>query len=815
MALTLVRPIGPLESAWWNKSNPAAVLLQPGKESRKCLVAVMGEEHRCADTIRKRCRQIVAVLLLSIRGVVAAQEAAGTSAIRQGAQAYAEHCIVCHGVDARGTERAPQLAGNRALSRQSIEQVRALIYDGVPDSGMPAFDLPPPELDALAAFVRSLNAPAAESAVAGDAKSGERFFFGKGQCDSCHMVYGRGRPIGPDLSETGRTLSVDEIRKALAQPGAHRTPGYDFVTVTIPSGQTLRGFARSRGSSEIQLQDLSGRFHLLHGDRIAAIREEQQSPMTPVTASPVELQNLIAYLAGLTGVKPGMLAPLADSEDTEPSFSRISNPRPGDWLTYNGMLGGNRYSNLAEINRTNVARLVAKWVFSIPYFGLEVTPVVDRGIMYVTGPNQAFALDALTGRQIWHYSRPRSQGMVGDAALGTNRGVALLGDKVFMVTDNAHLIALNRVTGRPVWEAVMADEPQHYGSTSAPLVVKDMVIAGVSGADEGIRGFVCAYKAASGERVWRRWTIPRKGEAGYETWKGKDPELGGGSTWLTGTYDVETGTLYWPTGNPFPDGDDREREGDNLFTDCILALDPGNGALKWYYQFTPHDVRDWDATEPPVLVDTSYRGRDRKLLLHADRNGFFYVFDRTDGELLFARKFVNHLTWASGIGPDGRPQLLPGYLPPPEGEIGCPTSATNWMSTAFSAVTRLYYVMAVEDCGFFRAPGSWKPSHFQKEPGKKYLRALDVETGNVVWEVPQTGPADGKRWAGVLATAGGIVLYGDPSGEFAAVDERDGQRLWQFPTNQDLKASPMTYTADGKQLVALAAGPSILCFGLP
>ncbi len=368
---------------------------------------------------------------------------------------------------------------------------------------------------------------------------------------------------------------------------------------------------------------------------------------------------------------------------------------------------------------------------------------------------------------------------------------------------------MNRTTGKLVWEAVMPDEPQHYGSTVAPLVVKDMVIAGVSGADWGIRGFIAAYKASTGERVWRFWTIPSKGEPGYETWKGKDPVFGGGSTWLTGTYDPETDTLYWPTANPFPDSDDRDRPGDNLFTNCILALDPGTGKLKWHYQFTPHDVRDWDAAQPPVLVNARYRGQDRKLLLHADRNGFFYVLDRTNGQILLAEKFVKRLTWASGIGPDGRPQLLP------EGDVSCPENATNWNSTAFSPVTRLYYVMALEKCVVKLSPGSWKTEHPQEEPGKKYLRALDIESGKVVWEKPQIGPAEGKRNTGVLATAGGVVFYGDPNGDFVAVDERDGKILWHFPANGESKASPMTYAVGGKQFVALAVGPNIMCFGLP
>jgi PQQ-dependent dehydrogenase (methanol/ethanol family) len=748
------------------------------------------------------------------------------SNVTEGAKVFAQRCAGCHGADARGTDRGPALAGSRRVGRQSVRQLRDLIHNGIAGSGMPGFDLPAQELDAVAALVHSLNAPAAENDVRGDSVAGERFFLGKGECASCHMVFGNGKPIGPDISNAGREMTVDQIREALLQPSAHIAAGYELVTVRLRDEKSVRGFARSRSNFDIRLQDLEGRFHLLQEDQISAIQEEKQSLMPPVKASPEELQDLIAYLSRLTGVKPEVPAVAHGPEVSGIDFSRIRDPRPGDWLSYNGKLSGNRYSELTQINTTNVNKLLVKWVFSVPlwkqllpdtayftenmrYFGLEVTPIVADGIMYVTGPHRAFALDALTGRGIWEYSRPRSPGLVGDASLGTNRGMAILGDKVFMVTDNAHLIALNRTTGKLVWEAVMPDEPQHYGSTVAPLVVKDMVIAGVSGADWGIRGFIAAYKASTGERVWRFWTIPSNGEPGYETWKGKDPAFGGGSTWLTGSYDPETDTLYWPTANPFPDSDDRDRPGDNLFTNCILALDPGTGKLKWHYQFTPHDVRDWDATEPPVLVDARYRGQDRKLLLHADRNGFFYVLDRTNGQILLAEKFVKRLTWASGIGPDGRPQLLP------EGDVSCPENATNWNSTAFSPVTRLYYVMALEKCVVKLSPGSWKTDHPREEPGKKYLRALDIESGKVVWEKPQIAPAEGKRNAGVLATAGGIVFYGDPNGDFVAVDERDGKTLWHFPANGENKASPMTYAVGGKQFVALAIGPNIICFGLP
>jgi PQQ-dependent dehydrogenase (methanol/ethanol family) len=417
----------------------------------------------------------------------------------------------------------------------------------------------------------------------------------------------------------------------------------------------------------------------------------------------------------------------------------------------------------------------------------------------VTGPNQVFALDALTGSPIWHYSRPPSTGLEGDAKLGTNRGVAILGDKVFFITDNTHLLALDRASGRICWEKPMAEEPQPYGGTVAPLVVNDLVIAGVSGADHGIRGFLAAFRADTGALVWRHWTVPRRGEPGIETWQGPEPVEGGGSTWLTGSYDPSTDTLYWSTGNPYPDSDDRNRLGDNLYTNCVLALNPKTGELKWHYQFTPHDLEDRDATEPNVLVDTVYKGKSRKLLLHADRNGFFYVLDRTNGELLFAKPFLRRVDWASSIGSDGRPVVTDPH--------GCPGDAANWDSTAFSPKTRLYYFMALEEC-------VGKPTSYPDQTGQRFLRAVNIDTGEIAWEIPQPGPARAKTWSGVLATAGGLVFYGAPNGGFAAVDERTGKTLWQVPTNTRMKASPITFTVRGKQYVVVAAGPNILCFGL-
>jgi alcohol dehydrogenase (cytochrome c) len=444
--------------------------------------------------------------------------------------------------------------------------------------------------------------------------------------------------------------------------------------------------------------------------------------------------------------------------------------------------------------------------------------------MYITTVNEAYALDARSGREIWHYSRPRTQGLAGDAASGINRGVAVLGDRVFLATDNAHLLALHRLTGQILWDVEMADYRQNYGATGAPLVVNDLVIAGVSGGDEGIRGFLDAYKASTGQRAWRFWTIPARGEPGSETWIGRAIEHGCGATWLTGTYDPETKLLYWPTGNPCPDYNGDERKGDNLYTAAVVALDPDTGKLKWHYQFTPHDLHDWDATETPMLVDAVFRGQPRKLMLHGNRNGFFYVLDRVSGKVLLAEPFVKNLTWASGIGPDGRPKLLPGNEPTVEGQRTCPSvaGAANWPSTAYSSVTGLFYLFASESCNIYSKNDQWWEAgksfygggtrQAQVEGGGKFLRALDIQTGKLAWEIPDIG--GGILGSGLMATAGGLLFYGDGNGAFIAADAKNGKLLWHFNAAQSSKAGPMTYMIDGQQYVGMSMGNTVLAFGL-
>ena len=469
---------------------------------------------------------------------------------------------------------------------------------------------------------------------------------------------------------------------------------------------------------------------------------------------------------------------------------------------------------MKQIDKANVHKLALQWTFPLPQLGLEATPLVVAGIMYFSGQDQVYAFDALTGRQIWKFSRLPTPELVGDASYGTNRGVALLGDKIFAVTDNAHLLALNRLTGSVMWDVFMPEEPERYGSTVAPLIVNNTVITGVSGGDWGMRGFVASYDAATGKLLWRHWTLPGRGDPGIETWGRNPPLISGGSTWLTGSYDPETDTFYWPTGNPFPDSDDSDRPGDNLYTDCILALDPHTGTMKWYFQFTPHDTADRDANEPPVLIGAIYQGTPRKLLLHADRNGFFYILDRTTGKLLLAKAFLNQINWATGIGPDGRPQLAVHSATQSTRERKCPDNAANWSSTAYSPATRLYYVMTLEEC---RAPDQADgaaPAQPLKPLGR-YLRAIDIDTAKIAWEIPQFGPTILKTWSGVLGTATGILFYSDPNGAFVAVDERTGKTFWHFDANVGMKGPPITYKVGDRQFVAVTASSVLLSFARP
>jgi alcohol dehydrogenase (cytochrome c) len=502
----------------------------------------------------------------------------------------------------------------------------------------------------------------------------------------------------------------------------------------------------------------------------------------------------------------------------------LTRPVGANWASYNGDYTGQRFSSLRDITVSNVAQLRAAWVFHPGNSQrLEATPVVVRGTMYVTSANDVFALDARTGRVLWHYQRPVSSGLLDDAAAHKNRGVAVWKNFVYTETDDAHLLCLDARSGNLQWDVQYADKVKHYGATSAPLIVKDAVIVGTSGGDSGVRGFLAAYDAINGKLKWRLWTIPAPGEFGSLSWPGDSYLHGGATTWTPGTYDPELNTLYWTTSNAAPDFVGDARPGDDLYTACVLAIDADTGKLKWYFQFTPHDVYDYDANETPVLVDTHENGTVRHLLVQANRNGFFYILDRTDGKFLRATPFVEKLNWATGVDASGRP-LLSDRIPTKEGTYICPgiIGATNWFSPSYNPDTGLFYVMALESCHVFFAkarpftPGETYYGTGTKLPAdehsRKILLALSLSDGKPAWRYIQSG--QGKSWGGTVTTAGGLVFFADDADSLEAVDAATGQALWHFNTGQSFSASPMTYAIGGVQYVAICAGSDVFSFAL-
>ena len=500
-------------------------------------------------------------------------------------------------------------------------------------------------------------------------------------------------------------------------------------------------------------------------------------------------------------------------------------PVGANWTSYNGDYSGRRYSSLHEIDVGNVAKLRAAWIFHPGNSqSLEVTPVVVNGVMYVTSANDVFALDARTGRTVWHYQRPVSLGLLDDAAAHKNRGVAVWRNFVYVETDDAHLLCLDARSGGLRWDVEYAEKAKQYGATSAPLIVKDAVIVGTSGGDSGVRGFLAAYDAVSGKLKWKFWTIPGPGEFGSSSWPGDAYLHGGGTTWMPGTYDPELNMLYWTTSNPAPDFVGDPRPGDDLYTDCVVALDADTGKLKWYFQFTPHDLFDYDANETPVLADVQENGATRHLLLQADRNGFFYVLDRTNGKFLHATSFVEKLNWAKGIDSAGR-TIVSGRIPTAQGTEVCPgiDGATNWFSPSYNPDTRLFYVMALENCNLYFAnpkPFVMGQTYYDTgtklppdEHAHKILLALSIDDSKPAWRYPQVGSGD--SWGGTLTTAGGLLFFGDDAGSFEAVDAASGHALWHFNTGQKFRASPMAYEVNGIQYVGIAAGSDVFSFALP
>ena len=501
-------------------------------------------------------------------------------------------------------------------------------------------------------------------------------------------------------------------------------------------------------------------------------------------------------------------------------------PDGSRWLTFGGGYHNQRHSPLTQITPENVHRLAAQWTFQTNEVEkFETTPLLRDNVLYVTGPlNTAWAIDARTGRTFWEYRRELPPNLTACCGL-VNRGFAMLGDRLYMTTLDAHVLAFDSATGRIVWEAEMAEHSIGYAATIAPIAVNDKIIVGVAGGEYGIRGFIDAYDAQTGERAWRFYTIPGPGEPGNDTWAGDSWRTGGASVWVTGAFDPAHNLLYYGIGNPGPDYHSESRLGDNLYSDSIVALDADTGELRWHYQFTPHDVHDWDATEVPILADIEIDGALREVVMFANRNGFYYTLDRVTGELLVAEPFV-HTTWAKEIGVDGRPVLLPGHIPDEEGEITCPDlrGGTNFWPPSFDPATGMFFVNAREGCMTYYAweqefiPGQrftgGAGEYIRDDPDMPHygaLRALDPASGERLWEFRYPTPSG----AGLLTTASGVIFSGDDEGNLLALDSRSGELLWSYQMGSPMwGTSPITYMVDGRQYVLVPAGTTLTAWAL-
>jgi alcohol dehydrogenase (cytochrome c) len=523
------------------------------------------------------------------------------------------------------------------------------------------------------------------------------------------------------------------------------------------------------------------------------------------------------------------------------SYDRLrrASSEPRNWLTYGGDYTSQRYSLLDQIAPANVSRLESKWVLQNQVFGAwQSTPLVVDGIMYVTQrPNDVLALDAKTGRVFWLYRYTPSP----DARVccgSNNRGVAILRDTLYMGTLDAHLVAIDAKTGRPLWNVTLADVKLAYSITLAPLVVKDKVIVGVGGGEFGIRGFIAAFDARTGKEAWRFYTIPGPGENGHDTWKGDAWKNGGGSIWVTGSFDPDLNLTYWGVGNPGPDWNPDQRPGDNLYTDSVVALDADTGALKWHFQFTPNDAYDYDSVQVPVLVDMNWRGPAAKLMLWANRNGFFYVLDRVTGRFLSGIPFVK-VNWASHLDERGRPVQTP--QPP-----GSPTwpgnqGGTNWYPPAYSPRTELFYFSVWENYAsiYRKETSEYQPgrnfsgggftvltpvpgapgvgigrrspiNNWTNEVGSGAVIAVDPRTGERKWKFDQFDVTD----SGLLTTASDLLFTGGREGYFYALDARTGALLWKASLGGQVVAAPITFEVDGRQYVSVIAGHTLVTFGL-
>ncbi|MBV9549245.1 MAG: PQQ-dependent dehydrogenase, methanol/ethanol family [Alphaproteobacteria bacterium] len=758
------------------------------------------------------------------------------AAVAAGMAVYNSTCVACHEPAGTGG-RGPALNTGHLQHGDGDFEIFQVIRGGIAGTQMPNFSgLSTDNTWRLVSYIKSLStrpAPPAQVAATGNAAAGQSLFFGSGNCTSCHEMNGRGADLATDLSAEG-ARPVNAIRDgvmhrpaAAGRGGRGAAPAARVATATLANGKTVDGIIRAEDTFTLHLKQRDGKLLMLDKKNVRNVSAPVplSNPQIAASLSSTDVDNLVAFLAAQKARNLAEAAKANPAPVLTDAQLVAGQKNPQNWTSYWGSYDGHHFSELKQITPKNVKTVQARWTASLPgNSALESTPVVVDGVMYVSGPpGDVYAIDARTGIQVWRFHRAQDVRNPGEIN-PFNKGVAVLDGRVFFGTLDNNLIALDAHTGRELWEKHLAETLDGYTLTGAPLAVRGKIIMGMSGGEMGVRGWLDAYDPATGNRLWRVYTIPKPDEPGGNTWPRDTWQYGGGATWLTGQYDPELNTLYWSIGNPGPDYNPDIRKGDNLYTDCVLAIDPDTGKLKWYYQMTPNDGHDWDATEDNILADLTINGQKRRALLHADRNGMYYVLDRVTGKLIFGKPFVK-VTWTDGFDANGRVIVKPESEVTAQGVAVYPAvAATNFQAPSYDKDNGVIYLNFTDSQGFVASA----PAVYQR--GSQYLgrgtgtpppaptppvqgtMALQGATGKVLWKHVVVR---NNLSAGVLATRGGVVFVATAEGNFMALDKKTGKALWNFKMPGNISASPMSYAVDGKQFVAITAGNMVYSFALP
>jgi alcohol dehydrogenase (cytochrome c) len=745
--------------------------------------------------------------------------------ITAGAPLFVAYCGFCHGRDAMGGETGPDLTRSTLVAEDvKGDKIKPLVHNGRPDKGMPPLNISESDLTSIVAFIHDQRVKTGsligarrkvsdEDLQTGDAKAGEQYFKGAGRCATCHS------PAG-DLAGVGdRLTGLDLLQRMLYPGGRGQSPAK--VTLTLTSGETVSGQLVSRDEFTVALRDGSGWYRSWPATQVkVAVDNPLDAHADQVRKyTDADMHNVLAFLQTLRG--PGGAKPVSPAAKptemagpaavTRPASGGLEPqallaPTPDSWPTYHGDYSGRRHSRLSAITPENVHQLTLAWTFQTGQpDSIKATPLIVNGIAYVTTPDNMWAVDARSGRQIWHYTYPKNTGF----HIG-HRGAAMYKDTVYLTTPDSRLVALDARNGKAKWTVDIADYKKGYWSSNAPLVVRDHLIVGVSGDFDNLPGMLTSFDPETGKKQWVFYSTPLPGAA--------DPPSGGatgGQMWMTGTYDPELNLVFVGTGNPTPVLNGPARPGDNPWTGSILAINPDTGKLAWGFQASPHDTHDWDAAEVPVLVDAAFNGAPRKLLLQASRNGYFFVLDRTTGKSLLTTPFAA-VNWASGTDKDGRPTPDPAKEPARDGRLVAPDEGggTNYRSPSFDPAAGLLIVSARDAYGiyFFKEEHGkygWAGADYGVH-SKGYIRAIEYASGKVRWN-HEIGGGSG---AGVLTTGTGLTFTGDSTGNVLALRTNDGSTIWHSSVGS-VSNSPVTLELDGRQYLLVSGGSVLYAWRLP